>query len=185
MLLFKSFPRWLRRKRICLQCRRPGFDPWIGKMSWRREWQSTLVFLPGEPCGQRSLVGYSSWSLKELDMTEGLSMSTNTSGKDESTSAGTIVGINRSGLPRPWSQQPRGSRILSPSTSETKSSDQRLGWQVSQGYHWGWFLWQEIGNVTQTIKEISRPRWQKVHREASSSSSMTFKDLLLSWALRC
>ena len=154
-------------------------------MSWRREWQPTLVFLPGEPCGQRSLVGYSSWSLKELDMTEGLSMSTNTSGKDESTSAGTIVGINRSGLPRPWSQQPRGSRILSPSTSETKSSDQRLGWQVSQGYHWGWFLWQEIGNVTQTIKEISRPRWQKVHREASSSSSMTFKDLLLSWALRC
>ena len=90
-------------------------------------------------------------------------------------SARTIVGINRSGLPPPWSQQPRGSRILSPSTSETKSSDQWLEWQISQGYHWEWFLWQETGNLTQTIKEISRPQWQKVHREASSSSSMTFQ----------
>ena len=33
-----------------------------------------LVFLPGESCGQRSLVGYSSWSCKELDMTEQLSL---------------------------------------------------------------------------------------------------------------
>ena len=37
---------------------------------WRREWQSTPVFLPGEFHGQRSLVGYSSWSCKELDTTE-------------------------------------------------------------------------------------------------------------------
>ena len=37
--------RWLR---IFLQCRRPGFNPWVGKISWRREWQPTPVFLPGE-----------------------------------------------------------------------------------------------------------------------------------------
>ena len=58
--------RWWR---ICLQCRRPGFDPWVRKISWRREWLLTPVFLLGEFHGQRSLVGYSPWGCKELDMT--------------------------------------------------------------------------------------------------------------------
>ena len=40
--------------------------------SWRREWQSTPVFLPGELRGQRRLVGYSPWGHKELDTTEQL-----------------------------------------------------------------------------------------------------------------
>jgi len=35
------------------------FDPWVEKIPWRREWQPTLVFLPGESRGQRNLVGYS------------------------------------------------------------------------------------------------------------------------------
>ena len=39
---------------------------------WRRKWQSTPVFLPGESHGQRSLVGYSPWGHKESDMTERL-----------------------------------------------------------------------------------------------------------------
>ena len=55
--------------RICLQCRRPGFDPWVRKIPWRREWQPAPVFLPGEFHGQRSLVGYSPWGCKESDMT--------------------------------------------------------------------------------------------------------------------
>ena len=42
----------------------------IGKVPWRREWQPTPVFLTGKSHGQRSLVSYSSWSFKELDMTE-------------------------------------------------------------------------------------------------------------------
>ena len=44
------------------QCRRYGrhrFDPWVGKILWRRAWQPTPVFLPGESHGQRSLMGYS------------------------------------------------------------------------------------------------------------------------------
>ena len=60
---------WLRRQRICLQCKTPGFDPWVGKNRWRRAWQPTPVFLPGESYGQRSLVGYSQWGRKESDMT--------------------------------------------------------------------------------------------------------------------
>ena len=47
-----------------------GFNPWVGKIPWRREWQPTLVFLPGESHGQRSLLGYSPQSLKEPDVTE-------------------------------------------------------------------------------------------------------------------
>jgi len=39
-----------------MQCRRPRFDPWVGKISWRREWFPTPVFLLGEFHGQRSLV---------------------------------------------------------------------------------------------------------------------------------
>ena len=42
----------------------------VGKIPWRRVWQPTPVFLPGESRGQRSLVGYSPWSLIELDTTE-------------------------------------------------------------------------------------------------------------------
>ena len=41
--------------RVCLQCRRPEFNPWVRKIPW----QPTLVFLPGKSHGQRSLVGYS------------------------------------------------------------------------------------------------------------------------------
>ena len=63
-------PWWLRQKSICLQCGRPGFDPWVRKIPWRRKWQSTPVLLPGKSHGQRSLVGYSPWGWKELDTTE-------------------------------------------------------------------------------------------------------------------
>ena len=45
-------------KKICLQCERPRFDPWVGKIPWRREWLPTWIFLPGEFHGQRSLAGY-------------------------------------------------------------------------------------------------------------------------------
>ena len=37
-----------------------GFNPWVRKIPWRRAWQSSPVFLPKEPHGQRRLVGYSS-----------------------------------------------------------------------------------------------------------------------------
>ena len=51
---------------------RPGCDPWVGNLLWRREWQSTSVFLPKESHGQRSLAGYSLWGRQELDTTEWL-----------------------------------------------------------------------------------------------------------------
>ena len=67
-------PLQLSQKRICLQCRRPGFDPWVGKIPWRRKWQTTPVSLPGKSHEQRSLVGCSPWGRKESGTTEGLTL---------------------------------------------------------------------------------------------------------------
>ena len=54
-------------------CGLPGFDPWFGKIPWRRTWQPIPVFLPGESHGQRSLAVYGSWGRKESDTIEQLS----------------------------------------------------------------------------------------------------------------
>ena len=51
---------------IACQCRRHGFDPWLGKIPWRRKWQPTPVFLPREPHGQRNMAGYSPWGHKSV-----------------------------------------------------------------------------------------------------------------------
>ena len=56
--------------RQCRRCKRLGFNPWIGKIPWRRKWQPTPVFLPGECCGQRGLAGYSPRGRREWDTTE-------------------------------------------------------------------------------------------------------------------
>ena len=50
-------PWWLRQSSICLQGGRTGFDPWVGKILWRRKQQPTPVLLPGKPHLQRNLVG--------------------------------------------------------------------------------------------------------------------------------
>ena len=65
-----GLPWWLRWWRICLQCRRLRFDPWVGKISWWREWTPTPIFLPRKSHRQESLEGYSPWYCKESDMTE-------------------------------------------------------------------------------------------------------------------
>ena len=58
------------KKKIRLQCGRPGFDPWVGKIPWSREWLPTPVFWSGEFHGL-----YSPWCHKQSDTTEQLSLS--------------------------------------------------------------------------------------------------------------
>ena len=53
----RGLPRWLSGKEFTCQCRSCRFDPWVGKIPWRRKGQPTAVFLPGEFREQRSLVG--------------------------------------------------------------------------------------------------------------------------------
>ena len=55
-------------KRICLPMWRHGYDPRVGKISWRKKWQLTPVFLPGKSHRWRSLAGYSPWGSKELNI---------------------------------------------------------------------------------------------------------------------
>ena len=63
----KGFPWWLSGKESacnagdCLQHSSTGFNPWVGKIPWRRKWQPTPVFLPGKCHWQRGLAGYSPW----------------------------------------------------------------------------------------------------------------------------
>ena len=60
-------------KRVCMPCRRHrrcGFNSWVGKIPWRRKWQPTPLFLPGESHELRSLVGCTPRGCKELDMTK-------------------------------------------------------------------------------------------------------------------
>ena len=52
----------------------PEFNDWVGKIPWRREWQPTIVFLPGELHGLRSLVGYMVHGVTESDTTEQLTL---------------------------------------------------------------------------------------------------------------
>ena len=54
----------------CGRLKRRQFNPWIWKIPWRKAWQPTPVFLPGEPRGQRKLMGYSPQGRKESDRTE-------------------------------------------------------------------------------------------------------------------
>ena len=54
----------------CERCKRLGFDPWTGRVLWRRAWQPTPVFSSGKSHGQRSLAGHSPWGRKESDTTE-------------------------------------------------------------------------------------------------------------------
>ena len=58
-----GLPWWLHPQGVHLQC---SFDPWVGKIPWRREWQPTPVFLPGKFHGLWSLVRCSAWGHKRV-----------------------------------------------------------------------------------------------------------------------
>ena len=65
----QGFPGGISGKESACQCRRfKKFDPWVGKMPWRRQWQPIPVFLSGKSHGQRSLSGDNLWGQKKLDM---------------------------------------------------------------------------------------------------------------------
>ena len=55
---------------VCLQCRKPGFNPWVGKIPLEKEMATHSSILAQKSHGWRSLAGYSPWGLEELDVTE-------------------------------------------------------------------------------------------------------------------
>ena len=89
-----GLPWWLMDKESACQCKRYVFDPCVGKIPWRRQWQPTPVFLPGESHGRRSLVGYSPWCQEELDMTKWLNNNNNTVYILQPMNQGVILNFN-------------------------------------------------------------------------------------------
>ena len=77
LTFYFCIPWWPSLKRIHLQRRRRGFDPWVRKIPWRRAWQPTPAFLPRESHGQRTLAGYNPQGYKESDLTEQLNSNSN------------------------------------------------------------------------------------------------------------
>ena len=69
----EGFPGGAPGNESISQCRRHRFNPCVRKISWRRKWQPTPVFLSGKFHGQKSLAGYSPWGWNELSMTDCLS----------------------------------------------------------------------------------------------------------------
>ena len=67
---YRGFSGDTSGKESTCQCRRCEFDPWVGKIPWRRAWQPTPVFLPGESHGQRSLEDCGPQGHKESDTIE-------------------------------------------------------------------------------------------------------------------
>ena len=71
-----GLPGWLSDKESacqCRRCKRHEFDPWIGKIPWRKKWQLTLAFVLGKYHRQRNLPSYSPRGHKKSGMTELLS----------------------------------------------------------------------------------------------------------------
>ena len=98
-----------------MQCGRPGFSPWVGKIPWRRKWQPTPLLLPGKSHGWRSLVDYSPWGLKGSDVTDRLHLCTSARGSPQPVIRNS--GAGKTFVVRFPSTVPRGNRMKSDSLS--------------------------------------------------------------------
>ena len=67
--LYAAYTRWLSGKEYTYQCRRRGFDPWAGKIPWRRKWQPTPVSCLENPMDRKAWWATVHEVAKELDMT--------------------------------------------------------------------------------------------------------------------
>ena len=76
--VFFSFAGGLAGKESACHVGRPGFNPWAGKIPWRRAWQLTPVFLPGKSPWTEEPSGLHSWAHKESNTTERLNTHTHT-----------------------------------------------------------------------------------------------------------
>ena len=163
----------------CLQCGRPGFDPWVGKIPWRRKWQSTPVLLPGKSHGQRSQVGYSSWGRKESDTTERLNWTKSRSQQTPSLMFSTLA------WKIPWTEEPgrlqsMGSRRVGHNWSNLAAATAARAWYLEG--HGDPLQYSCLEN------SMDRGAWQiAVHRVAQSCtwlkglSTHAYKDMPSVW----
>ena len=128
------------KKKICLQCKRPGFNPWVEKIPWRRNSNPLQSSCLENPQRQRSLRGCSPRGHKELDTTEQLSVRAHThththTGVARNKRCSLITGLGRSPekemathssiLAREisWTEGPGGLQSMESQKSETRLRD--------------------------------------------------------------
>ena len=70
LVITPGLPKWRSGEESAYQGRRCGFDPWVRKIPWRRNWQPTPIFLPGKSHGKTSLVGCSPWGGKRVGLND-------------------------------------------------------------------------------------------------------------------
>ena len=98
-----GFPGGSEVKASACNARDLGSIPGSGRFPWRRKWQSTPVFLPGELHGQRILADYSPWDCRESDSTEQLTDVQNGRTYSESESHAVVSNsLQPHGLYSPW-----------------------------------------------------------------------------------
>ena len=126
----EPFYRSRRYRRCCLDSR-------VRKIPWKRMWQPTLVFFPGESHGQRSLAGYSPWDHKELDTTGWLTL------------------FKLQGSPLPKLEEPHKYRIIVKSLNHVWLSVtvRAVACQapLSSTISWSWFKFMSVELVVLTI----------------------------------
>ena len=111
---FNKPSSWYRGKESACQCRRPRFDPWVGKTPGEGNGSPLQYSCPGKSHGQRSLAGYSPWGHKESETTERLK--NNTLG-DSSQSREPLVFADRNGFlewiaPSDWGEGSTPFRVI-------------------------------------------------------------------------
>ena len=157
--MYLSTPWFLRGKESSCQCRRRGFEPWVGKILWRRKWQLIPVFLPEESHGQRSLGGLQSlgsqrvrydWVIKQQEqqwLGRCLKASISACSVPLMCSAmySLKIQVKWAGIPFKYCRFQLGSKALKPQSSVAANSEQCvLGTHFSQHNHEQavpWLLW--------------------------------------------
>ena len=162
------FPGGSGKESSC-QCKRWRFNPWVGKIPWRRAWLLTPVFLPGKFHGQRSLVGYSPWDHRELDMAECTHTHSETPasrGEHEDTHSGILFLLPMKGHKQRSPLVPLHDDLSSPPSSVLGQIAFRLGGAAALpagGFcvlivtSSGGFLGASLGNTDGFFSEVPEP----------------------------
>ena len=124
----RGLPWWLSGKESgCNEGDR--FDPRVGKIPWRIEWQPTLVFLPGESHGQKSLAGYSPWGHKQADTAERLTCTVTVGGTGNMNRA-----CERIQPSTEWKRSgPRGTCVGTDARDTEPGTQSREAWRAACG----------------------------------------------------
>ena len=147
---------------ICLQCRRLRFNPWVGKIPWKKKWQPTSVFLSGKSHGQGSVTDCKLWGHKESDVTQWLSTYTQADvyipyhlGNLTSLVAQTVkrlpamreTRVRSLGREDPWRRKWQPTPVSLPGESHGRSSLVGYSLQGSQRVGHDWATSLSLGNL--------------------------------------